>query len=113
MSKNAMGIIIGARYKLLKHPHQPIGTAARFMPQTHEIWVEWDDQTLNPPADHYPESYFGDGTFEFVDYGSDKPYYIREMEKEKATKTCSHEWAVYNGFREYYEYCKKCDIKKA
>ena len=28
------------------------------------------------------------------------------------TQTCSHEWKVYNGFTETFEFCQKCDVKK-
>jgi hypothetical protein len=31
---------------------------------------------------------------------------------EPEARTCSHEWAIYQGLNEKYEFCKKCDEKK-
>lgn len=102
-----MGIILNARYKLTKHPHQPTGTICRINPYTREIDIEWDDKTLIPPIQKYPQDALSDGTFEFLNYGGDFSGYLGEYVPE-----CAHEWVRYTGLMNEYEYCKKCDVKK-
>jgi len=110
-----MAIIIGAKYKLIRHPQQPIGTVTTTLPSTKQVVIRWDNMLI-PPESTYDEDLFANGTFEFVNYGDNdsRPYWVRDMmEKENAVKDCTHEWATYSGFREYYEFCKKCDIKRS
>jgi hypothetical protein len=92
---------LGARYKLTKHPYQPIGRALDYDIVTGEVLVEWDDQTLIPPRDHYPQEMFSDGTFVLVE----------EHGQLALLPKCIHRPKQYVGFREAYTYCEKCGVK--
>ena len=100
---------MGGRYKLVKHPQQPIGIAKTSVWGTKDILVVWEDQSLIPPSDQYPEDMFADGSFVFVGYPSEDIF--GDLSKPYAT-TCRHEWKTYVGFREEYDYCQKCNVKR-
>lgn len=36
----------------------------------------------------------------------------RYKQMASSSPECNHEWTQYNGFRETYQYCKKCDQKR-
>jgi hypothetical protein len=108
-----VGIHIGGRYRLMKHPNQPVGIAVSARSSDKTIMVEWENAIWMPQKDHYPESAFSDGTFEFLNYSSEKYSgwngYMGDYGHEA---DCSHEWQTYNGISRSFEFCKKCDIKK-
>ena len=95
----------GARYKLTMHPDQPTGKVIGFDHMTGNVTIEWDDPTLIPPYDEYPEYSFEDGTFVLLD----EPEYTITQ----GNKHCwSHQWVKYVGIKEEYEYCNICDAKR-
>jgi hypothetical protein len=106
-----MGIMIGSKYKLVAHPYQPIGTAKGWRSNTSEILIEWDDTTLIPPSDYYPEQMFANGSFELIRDPSTFGMYGYLGDYGHDTE-CSHEWATYTGITREFDYCKKCDIKR-
>lgn len=90
---------LGSRYKLIKHPYQPIGRAIDYDIVTGEVLVEWDDKSLIPPRDHYPQELFTNGTFVVVE------------EHCQLLLACHHKPKKYVGFTEAYTFCEKCGEK--
>lgn len=39
------------------------------------------------------------------------PMTPEQLDSRFIPKTCSHEWLEYQGLKEFYKYCKKCDQK--
>jgi len=98
-------IKIGGRYRLAKHPDQPIGVVTDVDLFTAKILVVWENTNLIPPQDYYPESSFYDGTFVSID--------TEEFTIIGGDPHCwSHDWIPYTGLREVYEFCKRCDMKR-
>lgn len=89
-------LLIGRRYKFMKHEHHPTGVAVSYDDYTEKITIKWEDPKLFPPTGEYPFEYFIDGTFEEID----------------SENYCEHEWKHYIGFREEYDYCVYCPAKK-
>ena len=102
------GIIMGARYRLVKHPQHPVGIPKRGSWQTKLILVEWENPSLIPPSGYYPEEAFSDGTFEFLGYAASEP----ESPFYASNTSCNHKWKTYVGLREEFDYCETCNIKK-
>ena len=106
-----MGIMIGSKYKLVNHPNQPIGTTKSWDSNKKEIQIEWDDTSLIPPSDWYPEEMFVNGTFELQGRDHFSMYgYLGDY--ESVSMECNHDWTSYTGLNVQYEFCKKCDIKR-
>jgi hypothetical protein len=101
-----MGIMMGGRYRLVRHPSQPIGVA-KHSNGNREILVEWENKQLIPPSDYYSEDMFSDGSFEYLGWASDS--YLGDYDH---SQQCGHEWATYTGITRVFEYCTKCDIKR-
>lgn len=102
-------ILMGARYRLMSHPDQPIGITKGHRPG--EILVVWENTTLIPPNDWYSEDMFANGKFELIRADHSNIYEYVTI-NESVNFTCAHEWKQYYGFNEDYEYCTKCDVKK-
>jgi len=96
---------IGTKYRLVHHPKQPIGKLISIDYFTDEGTVEWDDKGLIPPSQKYPIKAFKDGTFEEL---------ANEIESfVGGDKSCwRHFWISYVGFREKYDYCSNCGMRR-
>jgi hypothetical protein len=99
---------VGSKYKLIKHPYHPVGTATMQANDSKRVLITWDDQGLIPHADWYDEQMFGDGTFELLK--EDPQFKITEGNGNSCQM---HEWAHYVGLNSEYDYCKNCDRKRA
>ena len=105
-----MGIHIGGKYKLVRHPQQPIGTAKQWN-SNKEILIEWDSGTLIPPSEWYSEDMFTNGTFVEIKNGHGMYGYTGDYGHD-FDAGCSHDWVDYTGLRFSYQFCKKCDLKR-
>lgn len=107
-----MPIHMGARYKFVSHPSQPVGITKAFNSMSKEILVEWEDKDLIPPQDLYAEDMFSNGNFEFLGWSS-CPIHNIELEKvSNVTPGCYHDWMSYKGLFEKFEFCRLCDKKR-
>lgn len=73
-----------------------IDTTFNSIYQEYEYVVKWDDFRSEYS---YPTNSC-DSTWELV------------SSNNKSEINCLHNWVIYNGFRDAYEYCSKCDLKK-
>lgn len=95
---------IGSKYKLMKHPYQPVGKVISCDYMNDTVTIEWIDKDLIPSKEEYPLSFFSDGSFELIEDSYEK--------LNAGINSCSHRWEHYLGFNEEYDYCSKCDTKK-
>ena len=96
---------VGQKYKLVRHPHTPIGTITEVDATMDLVTVEWDNKELIPPMEKYPLEAFSNGAFELI---PENTYAF-----EGGNGYCyGHNWKEYFGFKEYYEYCTRCDMKR-
>lgn len=91
-------VFVGERYRLVKHPGQPIGKVLDLDYVNDSVYIQWEDEGLIPPIEKYPFKYFNNGNFELV--------------RGTYKSTCFHVWKEYKGFREDYEFCMICDEKR-
>jgi hypothetical protein len=105
-----MSMKLGAKYRMVKHPNQPVGTLTTYDPMTMYGTIVWDDKNLIPPQDDYPATAFQNGTFEMVDEAFD--YFLSMDSTNDGSCKWGHNWKPYTGLREQYEYCDRCDTKR-
>jgi hypothetical protein len=75
----------------------PTATAAFFQ--------NWDDDDYFKPTGIKPNPA---GTHSINGIISPDPWGMHDIPK----KSCYHEWKIYTGLNEQFEFCTKCDIKK-
>lgn len=78
----------------------------------HQDWeyvVEWD----HTPGEHGYECIEAERLWEksFDAKPINSAYTFHTV--ENTSDECTHQWAQYVGFTDFYEYCKKCDIKRS
>jgi hypothetical protein len=98
-------IEIGKEYKLSRHPSTPIGKVMEHNTIMQEVTIKWNDSALIPPTQKYSEWEFL-SCFEPAVGGT---YYGQAT---GGNLNCFHDWKRFNGFREDYDYCTKCDRKR-
>ena len=114
-----MSIIINGRYRYKTHSNQPIGVLKHHFFGTKEVLIQWEDPNLIPQEERYPEHlFFNNNTFEYLGMHTHQAslpsgwQFVSPSTPAPEKSGCSHEWAMYRGFNEDYEFCKKCDEKR-
>ena len=59
-------------------------------------------QSFQPPPKAVPAGFFDDPNWQSLQGINDMP----------STQGCQHQWKLYEGFTQVYNYCTKCDVKQ-